>query len=59
MERKRMELLYHVLPGSDMFGESGRAWHYASPEPFYGCWAVWWWERTTPCSPCPAFPKIG
>lgn len=29
-----MGLLYHVLPGSDIFGESGRAWHYACPEPF-------------------------
>lgn len=28
-----MGLLYHVLPGSDMFGESGRAWHCACPEP--------------------------
>lgn len=28
-----MGLLYHVLPGSDMFRESGRAWHCACPEP--------------------------
>lgn len=40
-----MGLLYHVLPGSDMFGESGRAWQHACPEPFYNCWAMWWWER--------------
>lgn len=29
-----MGLLYHVLPGSDVFGESGRAWHCACPQHF-------------------------
>lgn len=37
-----MGLLYYVLPGSGMFGESGGAWHCACPEPFLWFWAMWW-----------------
>lgn len=54
-----MELLYHVLPGSGMFGELGRLWHCACPEPFLRSWAPWRWERAAACGPQPAFWRLG
>lgn len=58
LERRGMRLLYHVLPGSGMFEESGRAWHCACPEPFLQFWAMWWWERPAACGPQLAFPRM-
>lgn len=58
LERRGMRLLYHILPGSDMFEESGRAWHCACPEPFLQFWAMWWWERPAACGPQLAFPRM-